>query len=136
MGFGEPRYEKIEFCHNAETLWGKIESGRYDWLGVHPKGQFVVGSPPASGLRLGGAVEVLRGGAEKGKHGVRTDVPGASQPSYRWFLTEDEARGAFEALVAELKAADTKPRLIRVTRIEGTFERERETIVQKPSTYR
>jgi hypothetical protein len=41
----KPVYEKIEFCRNAKTLWGKIQSGRWDWLGVHPNGQFVLGSP-------------------------------------------------------------------------------------------
>src|SRR5215204_4051057 len=41
----KPVYEKIEFCRNAKTLWGKLQSGRWGWLGVHPNGQFVLGSP-------------------------------------------------------------------------------------------
>ncbi len=31
-----PRYAHIEFCRNEETLFGKLKSGRWEWLGVHP----------------------------------------------------------------------------------------------------
>ena len=37
-----PLYQYIEFCRNAETLWHKLQSGRWDWLGRKPDGQFVL----------------------------------------------------------------------------------------------
>jgi hypothetical protein len=43
----QPVYRKIEFVSDPERLWGKLKGGRWDWLGVHPEGQFVLGSPAA-----------------------------------------------------------------------------------------
>lgn len=62
-----PVYEKIEFCRNAKALWGKIQSGRWDWLGVHPDGKFVVGSPrQRKGSTMMAAPTIGRGGATPG----------------------------------------------------------------------
>lgn len=70
-----PLYDRIEFCRDPETLWGKLESKRYDWLGVHPKGQFVVGSPPVQRFSGGAGSSLARGGAPEGEHGFRIEGP-------------------------------------------------------------
>lgn len=70
----EPIYRRIEFCRNPERLWGKLRSGRYDWLGVKSDGQFVLGSPPVkkgSGLIASGTKD--KDGAPTVEHGVLTD---------------------------------------------------------------
>ena len=135
MSLREARYEKIEFCSSHKTLWGKIESGRYDWLGVHPEGQFVLGSPPAARMFGHVATEVLRAGVERGQHGVQVDVPGGN-PSYEWFATEAEAKAAYDARVSQAATEGTKPILLRIRRIEGTFQAEEEFIVHRPTTFR
>jgi hypothetical protein len=70
-----PIYKHIEFCRNPETLWRKIES-HWDWLGVDPKEQFVVGYPKRGGLSgFIAAGDHIRPGAEVGAHGVRVWTP-------------------------------------------------------------
>jgi hypothetical protein len=49
----EPLYERIEVCRDAETLWGKLNSGGWDWLGVKPDGVFVLGGPPVARTGVG-----------------------------------------------------------------------------------
>jgi hypothetical protein len=131
----EPVYRHIEFCRDVETLWGKMREGRWDWLGVHPKGQFVLGSPRRGGL--GGHVSGrrLRPGAVQGEHGVRVfGTPGKSG-SEDWLPTEAEAKREFAADIARLRAQNG-PVLARVQRIEGGEVVEDEFIVTRPPTYR
>jgi hypothetical protein len=90
-----PVYNHIEFCRNAETLWGKLKEGRWDWLGVHPDGKYVLGSPRrgVSGTRAHDVLTMR--GATRGRHGIRYfDAEGAAGAT--WCATESEARGAFE----------------------------------------
>lgn len=42
---GQQLYSVIEFCNDAGTLWGKLASHKWDWLGVHKSGKFVLGRP-------------------------------------------------------------------------------------------
>ena len=65
-----PVYETISFCTNPETLWRKLEEGRWDWLGVHPKGQYVLGSP----RRKGGAGFPIAGVVAEGVSRSRSRV--------------------------------------------------------------
>jgi len=72
----EPIYQRIEFCRSPKTLWGKIENGRYDWLGVHKNGQFVVGSPPVSmGFQAVARPDVIRAGVDHERFVVRAYSP-------------------------------------------------------------
>ena len=46
---GQQLYAVIEFCSLRETLWAKVDSGHYDWLGVQEsRGRrvFILGRPP------------------------------------------------------------------------------------------
>jgi hypothetical protein len=129
-----PRYKHIEFCRNAETLWGKIRSGRWDWLGVHPDGRFVLGSPPTGRIQDGVGLEVVRGDAEEGRYGVVLHTPGGPAGS-TWCESADEARGEFDRCVREVSDRED-PELVRVRLVlEGKIARE-EFLVRRPSTYR
>lgn len=81
MSKAPSRLRTIEFCRNAKTLWGKIESGRWDWLGVHPDGQFVLGSLARS--RSGLSASIVRAGAEAGRFDVKIPVIGSPRGARR-----------------------------------------------------
>jgi hypothetical protein len=130
-----PRYARIEFCRNADTLWDKIKSGRYDWIGVHPEGQFIVGSPPlGSGPTMRVAPELIHRGAEAGRHGVLVEHP-IGRAGGTWYASEDDAKAAFLEKVKEEKAGSDGPVLKRVYRVEDGEERESEVIVVRAPNY-
>jgi hypothetical protein len=133
----KPVYEKIEFCRNAEALWGKIESGRWDWLGVHPDGKFVVGSPrQGKGFTMGAAPTIRKGGAKLGEHGVCVRTPLGPGPSKTWCQTEQQACEEFRTTVDSLRDESKGPGLFKVERVEKGFIADEEWIVRRPSTYR
>ncbi len=129
-----PLYRNIEFCRNAETLWHKLQSGHWDWLGVHPKGQFVLGSPRSGGgMPDGVTMKMTRGSANESQHGVKhqvwvgmTDV----DPSSEWFEEEAEAKVRYEELLEQYRSQPVV--LARVWRIEGGFPAEEEFIARTP----
>ena len=137
-----PLYRYIEFCRNAETLWGKLQEGRWDWLGVHPRGQFVLGRPSRArdGLQIP-PVGVTRTdpGAKEGQHGVKTYMwmgwPD-SPPGALWFANPEEARTAFDEEVERLEDAKQNPLLARVVLHEdGRVADERFIAQTPPSNY-
>jgi hypothetical protein len=134
----KPVYEKIEFCRNAETLWGKVQSGRWDWLGVHPDGQFVLGSPrQGKGFTMMVAPEKLNDSATRGEHGVRVRTPlGPPKGGATWFRTEQQARHEFQRKLDSLRDESHGPGLFKVQRIEKGLVVEEELIVRRPATYR
>lgn len=131
----EPVYRHIEFCRDAETLWGKMREGRWDWLGVHPKGQFVLGSPCAARLTDHVALTLTRGGASEGEHGVRVDTEPNGPSSFDWLPTEAAAVAAYGAKVAEYRAHDG-PVVARIRRVEHNRTVDQEFVVSRPPTYR
>ena len=132
----EPVYLKIEFVSNAERLWGKLQSGRWDWLGVQPSGAFVLGSPPASRMRDAFGAKVVRADGSR-EHGVRVfaypDHPDLSEEI--WCGDAEEARAEFERRVAAAKGSAT-PRLLKLQLILDGRALHSEYVVVKPSTYR
>jgi hypothetical protein len=133
----EPVYKKIEFCRNAKTLWGKIQSGRWDWLGVHPNGQFVLGSPrQGKGSTMMGALTIGRDGATQGAHGVYVRTPLGPGPSKTWCKTEQQAREEFQTTVDSLSDESKGPGLFKVERVEKGSVVDEEWIVRRPPTYR
>jgi hypothetical protein len=129
-----PVYAKIEFCRNPETLWGKIESRRWDWLGVHPDGQFVLGSPRTSkGPTLRAAPTVTKPGGETGEHRVEVDEPDGPAGS-ELYATQQDAAAGFAATVESLRS-ESGPRLLRVRWFEKSKIVEVEYVVQRPPTY-
>jgi hypothetical protein len=133
----EPVYRNIEFCRNAETLWGKLREGRWDWLGVHPERQFVLGAPAREGV-IGGhlALTSRHKQAPEGTHGVRIyDDPRYDEaPSQFWFPTAEQARAEFNRRVAEYEAAN-RPLLMKLELVLDGRLAEREFVVKSPSTY-
>ena len=134
----EPVYLKIEFVSNAERLWGKLQSGRWDWLGVHPSGDFVLGSPPSSRMRDAFGIKVVRADGSR-EHGVRVftypDHPDLCEEI--WCGDADEARSEFERRVGAGEGSGT-PRLLKLQLIQGgkLVDVDAEYVVVKPSTYR
>ena len=135
MGEG-PLYQHIEFCRRAETLWGKLQEGRWDWLGVHPRAQFVLGTPARNVpqvLPLG--MQQTDPGAEKGQHGIKTytwlGVPN-SPPGAYWFATPQEDRRGFEKKMADLDRPEQAPILARVMLIENGYRTDERFIAQTP----
>jgi hypothetical protein len=133
----KPVYEKIEFCRKPETLWAKIESGRWDWLGIHPRGQFVLGSPPGRrGSSMLASPTVCKDGASEGKHGVYVRTPLGPGPSATWFSSEQQAQAEFQKEVDNQRDKGKEPGLIKVQLIEKWLIVDEELIVRRPSTYR
>lgn len=130
----QPIYKHIEFCRSPKTLWGKLDSGLWEWLGVAPDRRFVLGSPRRSGvLRLSGDAEVGPSGAEALGHRVRVRSP-AGGSTTRWFRTAEEARSSFEQKITG--EADGAPRVLLVELFEGGQLRDEEYVVSRGSTYR
>jgi hypothetical protein len=130
----QPVYEKIEFCRSPKTLWGKLRSKRWDWLGVHPEGQFVLGYPRRRVPSSRAAGTVRHQGAREGEHGVRVDSP-FGHAGTDWFPTEAEAVAFFEGKLSEGEESSEGPELLKVSRIEGRVPVEEEYVVRKPPTY-
>ncbi len=106
LGIEQQVYAVIEFCNTPEALFGKIDSGKYDWLGVKGAGRrrtFVVGSPRRAARSLGIAT-VKHVGAEDGHHRVAVRVPHHKVKSWAesWWPTAAEARADFERQTAAL----------------------------------
>jgi hypothetical protein len=131
----EPVYERLSFCHSPDTLWGKLESAGWDWLGVKPDERtFVLGAPrrPKSGGMA--ALTVTRAGAVPSQFGVRVRVPRFAPTSDAWCSSEDEAREEYRQTLDRL-GEPGKPALFRIELIIDGQVVEEETLVQTPSTY-
>jgi hypothetical protein len=127
-------YKRLEFCRDAETLWRKIET-QWDFLGVKPDGQFVVGYPRRKqGFTLRGAATVLRDGAEEGKFGVRLFMPREPGPSCDWYATPEQARAAYRETVEREEKLDA-PGLVRVELVEDGKPADEKLIVRRLPTY-
>jgi len=101
----EPVYSAIEFCSSAETLWEKVKSGKWEWLGVHPKGQFVVGYGRRRTGGTTGSLTVTGPGAPEGRHGWRATASGHGlRDGGRWASTPEEAREQYDAAIAEWRS--------------------------------
>jgi hypothetical protein len=133
---GGPLYRRIEFCRNTETLWHKLQSGHWDWLGVHPKGQFVLGSPRLIGRIISSqSLKVNRGDAKEVQHGVRwLEWSGATnvEPNSDWLPDEEQARSSFERLVKRYEDGDRSPVLVRVWLIQNRQVVDERFIAQTP----
>lgn len=111
----EPFYieHPVEYVRNVEALWGKLESRRYDWIGVGTDGQFVVGRPPMGG-RLTSRVhlQVQHGGAS-GDFTVAVRDP-LGELRNEPCVTRQEADELYERLVRDFES-HSGPLLVKVT---------------------
>jgi len=115
-----PLYRKIEFCRDPETLWRKIESW-WDWLGVYPDGQFVVGYPKRKAhLEIDRPGPIKWPGAD-GQYRVRVKVPLVAGWYEYWLPTQAEATDKYEEIVALQGKGGGQPNatLMRVQELDG-----------------
>ncbi len=132
-----PLYQYIEFCRSAKTLWAKLESGHWDWLGRKPDGQFVLGRPrrfleSVVGVPSATATEQ---NAQEGQHGVRVyswrGQP-TENPNSGWYTEQAQARESFEEMIRRLEDPKQSPILARVVLIEHGRVSDERFIVQVP----
>lgn len=132
-----PLYQYIEFCRNTETLWHKLQEGRWDWLGRKPDGQFVLGRPRRELESVVGALSAMgtEPGAREGRHGVRVYIWNGQpslQPSSLWVTDAAKARARFQEQVDRLEDPQRSPILGRVILIEEGQVTDEQFIAQVP----
>lgn len=109
---GQQIYTVIEYCNDAETLWAKIESGHWDWLGVavdkSDRRTFILGSPAAGGSGMMAGGTVVPQGVANGAFRVeaRRAHPWFKQWGQSWHASPEEAAAAYET---QLEAVRTQP---------------------------
>lgn len=128
-----PLYRVIEFCSNAETLWKKLDSGHWDWLGVNTRRDYVVGRP-ARNRQRSSALTLVNAGAVPGEHGVRVRAP-LSRSAPTWYATAAEAIRAFDEEIAKLETLPGS-HIFEVVRIEGRAEVDSHIVAKVESNYR
>jgi hypothetical protein len=117
---GQQRYAVVEFCDDPETLWGKLESRRWDWLGVRERPgrkTFVVGRPRQSrGFEIRVTATVRNPGEPiyDDTFRVTTQEPADDRVSSTKHGSAKAAWAAFRARVAELQAPTGDSGLCRV----------------------
>jgi hypothetical protein len=131
-----PVYQYIEFCTLPETLWGKLKSGHWDWLGVKPDDRtFVVGSPRRSAISDHVSIETRLGSGES-RYSVRETDPLNPVPTLRRLKTEDEARVEYTKLVDAAYSNGGQPQVLKVELLVEGDVAASEFVVRMSSTYR
>jgi hypothetical protein len=120
---GQQLYAVIEFCTDPETLWGKIASGHWDWLGVRQRQDgrrhFVMGSPPVSRLKIrafGQAVEI---GTSRDYRTTIEEPDSHGGTSERWYRSAEDAAAGFARIIEELESGRGTSGLFRVRLYQG-----------------
>ena len=90
-----------------ETLWAKVDSGHYDWLGVQEsRGRrvFILGRPPQQQGGVTAVGSAVHAEAAPGEHGVEIRTPQATLRGVTsaWFKTREEARTEYDKRLQEL----------------------------------
>lgn len=136
MGERGPLYQYIEFCRNTQTLWHKLQSGHWDWLGRKLDGTFVLGRPRVSPESFGiAAITVTAEDGKQGEHGVKLQQwhgQPSDRSSSRWFSDADTARDEFEEDVRRLEDPTQNPILARLVLIQNGSVTDERFIAQVP----
>lgn len=136
---GQQLYAAIEFCSSAETLWGKIASGNWDWLGVRRSANgrlsYVVGSPPTSKGFQSRAVGIVSevGVSEHHRTTIQTpDLPEPGPP--RHYASAAAAAAGFDEIIRLFEMENGSSGLILVRLYEGdTVTRSRLVVRARPN---
>jgi hypothetical protein len=116
----EPIYERTDYCSDPKTLWGKLKSAKWDWLGIDARDDFVLGYPKRKGAITDTLMlEVRRHGMVQGQHTVRVyDEPTEADPTRNDVLADEpSAIAEFDRVVQEIRTSPNY-RLSRVQRVE------------------
>jgi hypothetical protein len=94
---GQQLYAVLESIKKPEALWDKLATGNYDWLGVRRNGRYVVGRPRLSPIRPD---DDTAPDDKDDRHRIEFLGPLQRRPRWEPFATADEARDAFQRVVA------------------------------------
>lgn len=97
---GQQLYAVLTACKRPQTLWDKLSTGRYDWIGVRANGRFVLGSPRLAGVCAEAPV-VHRAPGSDGAHRVEYRGPLDRGPHEEWHVSADDARSGYERTVED-----------------------------------
>ena len=112
----------------------KLKEGRWDWLGVHPKGQFVLGSPRRTqGVSIPTPTVVAEASTGHA-HGYWIDSPDSGAGG-QFYDDPDAARAAFADAVRALQEQEGHPAVLRLRLIIDFELAEEEYVVHRPPTY-
>lgn len=92
---GQQLYPIIESVRKPQSLWDRLATGNYDWIGVRRNGRFVLGRP-----RLSAVVEHAEKAPETAVHRVEVRGPLDRAASVEGHRTADDARAAYEQIIA------------------------------------
>jgi hypothetical protein len=140
---GQQKYAVIEYCSNAQTLWAKLESGKWEWLGVKDDGRrhtFVLGRPPRSGILTGSSGGGIREKDSTGEHRVQVETPKPPPlkrgGSTTWCATEQRARERYAKTIERLNRQDGSSGIYRVSLYVSDQLESREYVVRTlPNLY-
>lgn len=117
---GQQLYAVIESCSSLKTLWAKVDSGHYDWLGVQEsRGRrvFILGRPRQQRGGVTATGSAVHAEAAPGEHGVEIRTPHATLRGVTsaWFKTGEEARAEYDKRLQELTTEGPGSALYRLT---------------------
>ncbi|MDT7706337.1 MAG: hypothetical protein QOG20_1944 [Pseudonocardiales bacterium] len=96
---GQQLYAIVESCRTPQTLWDKLATGNYDWIGVRrTSGRFVLGRPRLSAVREHGETE--DSADDPAPHHVEIRGPLDRHPHHEPYPSVGEAREAYERVIA------------------------------------
>lgn len=134
---GQQLYGVIEFCNSPETLWGKLKSRQWDWLGVKQargRDTYVIGRPRVARTEAFAAGTAIEGGTADGHHRTEVRVPHFNGVSQRWCLTPEAARQDYLQKLEKLRAEGDGSGLFRVTLVvDGQPEAEEVVVRTRPN---
>ncbi len=127
---GQQLYAAIEYCNSDRALFAKIDSGRYDWLGVKPDGTYVLGSPPISRSRFTASGTLTRAGSSPDNR-VGIFVPSIVAPSSSHWASPDEAQTDFHATLERLAMEGEGSGIHRVVLVTNGSVTDERIVVRK-----
>jgi hypothetical protein len=139
MANANPLYRSIDFCSSPRALFGKLDSGRWDWLGVDTRRNFVLGSPRIKRSQMHAAPMVRRAGVTSDEHRIVVRFP---HPTFKgWsgteYATADEAREAWPGTLGKLRtSSEGQPAIWKARLFCAAMLEAEEYVVARPTTYR
>jgi hypothetical protein len=95
---GQQLYALLESVKQPESLWAKLATGNYDWLGVRRNGRYVIGRPRLS--------RILRNDSQaspnkvQDRHRIEYLAPLDRSPRFEAYATAVEALSAYARVAA------------------------------------